>query len=94
MMMNLSRRLKTVLFAGAASLGLGGCTISAQPAGRVAYYQEYREEPVYYDGYVVHYDSAGPYVYMGRTPRYVPRNHPRYSEIARRAPRRHRRYYD
>lgn len=90
-MMNLSRRLKTILFVGAASVALGGCTISAQPAGRVSYY---REEPAYYDGYVVQYDSVGPYVYVGRTPRYVPRHHPRYSEIARRAPRQYRRYYD
>jgi hypothetical protein len=90
--MKLSRLLKTTLLAGAASLLLGGCMVSAEPAGRVSY--TYREEPVYYDGYVVHYDSVGPYVYVGRTPRYVPRYHPRYSEIARRAPRRHRRYYD
>lgn len=89
--MTLSRRLKMALFAGAASLTLGGCMVSAEPAGRVSYY---REQPVYYDGYTVHYDSVGPYVYVGRTPRYVPRHHPRYSEIARRAPRRHRRYYD
>jgi hypothetical protein len=94
--MNLSRRLKMALFAGVASLTLGGCMVSAEPAARVTYYrdQPYRDQPVYYDGYVVHYDSAGPYVYMGRTPRYVPRHHPRYSEIARRAPRRYRRYYD
>lgn len=95
--MKLSRLLQTTLLAGVAGLTLAGCTISAQPAGRLNYtYREtpYREEPVYYDGYVVHYDSAGPYVYVGRTPRYVPRHHPRYSEIVRRSPRRHRSYYD
>lgn len=91
--MKLSRLLKTALLAGAASLTLGGCTVSAQPAGRVTY-SSYRSEPVYYDGYVVHYDHVGPYVYAGRTPRYVPRHHPRYREIARRAPRRYRSYYD
>jgi hypothetical protein len=89
--MNLSRRLKMALFAGAASLTLGGCMVSAEPAARVSYY---RHEPVYYDGYVVHYDRVGPYVYAGRTPRYVPRQHPRYSEIVRRAPRRYRHHYD
>jgi hypothetical protein len=83
--------MKMALFGAAASLTLGGCMVSAEPAARMSYY---REQPVYYDGYVVHYDSAGPYVYAGRTPRYVPRHHPRYSEIARRAPRRYRRYYD
>ena len=83
------RWMKTLLIAGAACLTLGGCMVSATPAARVAY----RAEPVYYDGYVVHYDSAGPYVYVGRQPRYVPRHHPRYGEIARRAPRRYR-YYD
>lgn len=90
--MKLSRLFKTALLAGAASLTLGGCMVSAEPAGRMTY--TYREEPVYHDGYVVHYDSVGPYVYVGRTPRYVPRQHPRYREIVRRAPRRYRTYYN
>lgn len=90
--MKFSGMLKTALMAGAASLLLGGCMVSARPAGSVSY--GYREEPVYYDGYVVQYDASGPYVYAGRQPRYVPRYHPRYSEIVRRAPPRYRRYYN
>ena len=35
--MKLSRLVKTALLAGAASLTLGGCMVSAQPAGRVTY---------------------------------------------------------
>jgi hypothetical protein len=43
----------------------------------------YQTQPVLFDGLVVHYDSVGPYIFVGRTPRYIPRNHPRYREVAR-----------
>lgn len=51
----------------------------------------YQTRPVLFDGLVVHYDSVGPYIFVGRTPRYIPRNHPRYREVARNEPRYHRR---
>jgi hypothetical protein len=94
--MTLSRWVKSAVLAGGACLLLGGCTLSAStPPLRVAYQPApaYAPEPVYYDGYVVHYDSVGPYIFVGRTPRYIPRNqvprgqvpysHPRYREVAR-----------
>lgn len=104
--MTLSRWLKTALFAGGASLVLGGCTVSAAtPPLRVAYQTEavyqpgpaypepvYRTQPVYFDGLLVHYDSVGPYIFVGRTPRYIPRSHPRYREVARNDRRRDGRY--
>lgn len=75
------------LIALAASSTLAGCLVSAPPpppARPVAYAYE---QPVYHDGYVVHFDTAGfPYVYVGRVPRYVPRNHPRYPYYMRRSP--------
>lgn len=87
--MKLSRMIKTTLVAGAGSLLLSGCLVSAPPPVRAVTYDP---GPVYHDGYTVHYDSAGPYIYAGRTPRYVPRHHPRYPELVRHAPRRYRRY--
>jgi hypothetical protein len=94
--MTLSRWLNTAVLAGGAGLLLGGCTVSAAtPPLRVAYTAEYQtqyppayqpayqRQPVYFDGLLVHYDSVGPYIFVGRTPRYIPRNHPRYREVAR-----------
>jgi len=89
--MTLSRWVKSALFAGGACLMLGGCTLSAStPPLRVAYQPApaYAAEPVYYDGYVVHYDGVGPYIFVGRTPRYIPRDYrpsspPRYRPVAR-----------
>jgi hypothetical protein len=51
----------------------------------------YQTRPVLFDGLVVHYDSVGPYIFVGTTPRYIPRNHPRYREVARNEPRYERR---
>lgn len=94
--MKLSRMVKTTLMAGAGCFLLSGCLVSAPPPVRAATYDAdaayYDRYPAYHDGYTVHYDSAGPYVYAGRTPRYVPRNHPRYPELVRHTPRRYRRY--
>lgn len=102
--MTLSRWVKTALLAGGASLVLGGCTVSAAtPPLRVAYQVEtqpvytagpvypepvYQTQPVYFDGLLVHFDSVGPYIFVGRSPRYIPRNHPRYTEVVRHDPRR------
>jgi hypothetical protein len=52
----------------------------------------YQTRPVLFDGLVVHYDSVGPYIFVGRTPRYIPRSHPRYREVARNDPRYERRH--
>jgi hypothetical protein len=87
--MKLSQMLKTALVAGAGCFLLSGCLVSAPPPVRAV---SYDPGAVYHEGYTVHYDSAGPYVYAGRTPRYVPRQHPRYPELVRHTPRRYRRY--
>lgn len=82
------RTLTVGLIALAASGTLAGCLVAAPPpppAGPVAYIDE---APVYHDGYVVQFDTAGfPFIYVGRAPRYVPHNHPRFPYLMQRSPR-------
>ena len=91
------RTLTTGLILVAASSTLAGCLVSAPPpppVRPVAYGSYgYEQKPVYHDGYVVQFDTAGyPYIYVGRAPRYVPHNHPRYPDYMRRSPGYARRY--
>jgi hypothetical protein len=96
--MTLSRILKVGAVALAACVTLGGCLVSAPPVRSVsvgyesAGYEE--EQPLYHEGYSVHFDTGGlPYVFVGRTARYVPRSHPRYSYYVNHRPHRYERAY-
>lgn len=89
----------TLVVAAVACFALSGCLVAAPPPGRpIAYasgtlYPTGYDTPVYHEGYAVHFDTVGsPYYYSGRSPRYVPRNHPRYAEYVRHRPHRYRRY--
>jgi len=68
---------------------LAGCLVSATPSARPMAYAypppparpvPYAyQPPAYQGGYVVQVDTAGyPYIYVGKTPRYLPRNSSRY----------------
>jgi hypothetical protein len=75
----------------AAASTLAGCMVSARPipaAQPVAYTYETYEQPVYHDGLLVHFDTAGfPFIYVGSVPRYVPHHHPRFPYLMQRSPR-------
>lgn len=90
------RTLTVGLITLAATSTLAGCLVSApppRPARPVAYtYQQpvdyTYQQPVYHDGLLVHFDTAGfPFIYVGKAPRYVPHNHPRFPYLMQRSPR-------
>jgi len=85
--MKYSRTKTAGLMTLVASTTLAGCLVSAPPpppARPVAYAYE---QPLYRDGYLVQFDTAGyPYIYVGKAPRYIPRHHPRYPQPRRRSP--------
>ena len=68
---------------------LGGCYVEAEAAGpemagppeqEVPVYEGYR--PMYYNGYVVYYDSyARPFYYVGGAPYWVPRGYAHYNVL-------------
>jgi hypothetical protein len=90
--MMLSRILEVGAAAVAACVMLSGCLVSAPPVRSVSV--AYEEEPLYHDGYSVQFDTSGlPYVYVGRTARYVPRSHPRYAYYVNHRPRQYERPY-
>lgn len=67
--------LAALLLAFAAPLA--GCTVQTEAPAVYAGY-----EPVYYDGYVVYYDTAGaPYYYYEGDIRYVPRTYVYYDSL-------------
>jgi hypothetical protein len=64
-------------------LGVSGCIVVPEPGVGIyggpgsPYYS-----PLYYDGYVVYYDTAGlPYYYLGGSPVYVPRRYREYDRL-------------
>jgi hypothetical protein len=90
--MMLTRILKVGAVALAACVTLGGCLLAAPPVRSVSV--GYEAEPLYHDGFAVHFDTGGlPYVFVGRTPHYVPRSHPRYPYYVSHRPQRYERNY-
>jgi hypothetical protein len=73
------RKVALPLLVAASAAMLSGCYVDAdiEPAVAVSSYEGYN--PVYYDGYVVYYDTVGrPYYYVGGSRYWVPRSYPYY----------------